>query len=198
MRMRSVFFCYHLLFSVEFFLTNNTPRSIYYGWERLPVTSFPPSIWRAPLKSSSDLLKHPRRSQEPYKANKTPHIRIFWQLEETAIQWFFTPSWSFLRLARSPCNALLLTGNSVWCFWKLWCNCYCSHKILKGSFTRCVYFVCDCNLFTCDFMKWNGLYVVFTWWDLLYMWCISVFDVVHEWAPYPFCAIAMCDPIMYT
>ena len=58
----------------------------------------------------------------------------------------------------------------------------------KGSFTRCVLFVCDCNLFTLDFMK------LFTWcngcgYDLL---CIHI-GIAHrnntEWVWNPF----MCD-----
>ena len=34
---------------------------------------------------------------------------------------------------------------------------------------------------------------LFTWCDLLCLRCILVCDVSHEWVPYLFCAIAMCD-----
>ena len=37
------------------------------------------------------------------------------------------------------------------------------------------------------------LMMIFTWCDFLCMWCSGVCDVTHEWVPYPFCAIVMCD-----
>ena len=51
---------------------------------------------------------------------------------------------------------------------------------------------CEMEWIVCGFRE------VFTWCNLLCMRCISVCDVTHEWVPYPFCVIAMCDSNMYT
>ena len=67
----------------------------------------------------------------------------------------------------------------------------CFQKVSrKGSFTRC-----DVRL---RFSRYRNLIVwllmtLFTQYDLLFMQCILVCNVAHEWVPYQFCAIAMCD-----
>ena len=66
---------------------------------------------------------------------------------------------------------------------------------LKGSFARC-------NVWL-RFLKYRNwivwmLMTLFTWCDLLCMWCILVCDVAHEWVPYLFCAIVVCDSYVNT
>ena len=73
-----------------------------------------------------------------------------------------------------------------WIVWLLmtlftWCNL---------SFTQC-----DVRLRFLRYRNWIVwlLMTLFTWCDLLCMQCILVCDVTHEWFPYLFCVIAMCD-----
>ena len=63
-----------------------------------------------------------------------------------------------------------------------WCPVYFWSK---GSFTRC-----DVRLRFLRYRNWIVwmLMTLFTWCDLL---CVC--DVTHEWVPYPFCVIAMCN-----
>ena len=63
----------------------------------------------------------------------------------------------------------------------------------KGPFTRCDFFWMRLRFFyRMQWVVWM-LIVLFTWCDFMCMRCTGVCDVAHEWVPYLFCAIAMCD-----
>ena len=68
----------------------------------------------------------------------------------------------------------------------------CSGKYVKslGSFTQY-----DVRLRFLRYRNWIVwlLMTLFTWCDLLCVQCILVCHVTHEWVPYLFCVIVMCD-----